>query len=308
MKGDEMTHRDTILTALRRELDAVERALVVMHETPDGTARVLLSHERIVTLLGEAQHQGYDVAAEANRVDFLTRQLHGRAERVVALVERHGSEQVAALPVWHAIVALAAERRTTRRRRLMLIAGGIVALAVLIFGVLPAAFPPTPTADTSALSRLVLEGDLTVALERARDEAAAYPADRDAALWVAALEQAQGIGDPATRWERARALEPDDAAFLFNRANILLQLNLIDDAEADGRRLAELPAVAAFGWLIIGGAAEQRGDAAAAEVAFTRAAELAEAAGDAETQALARVRLGLLLQTLPPVVAPTPTP
>jgi tetratricopeptide (TPR) repeat protein len=303
-----MTQRDTILTALRRELDAVERALVVMHETPGGTAQVLLSHDAIVTLLAEAQRQGYDVAAEANRVDFLTRQLHGRAERVAALIARHGGEQVATLPIWREVVALAAGRRVARQRRLMLIAGGILALGVLVFGVLPAAFPPTPTADTSMLSRLVLEGDLAVALERARGEAAAYPADRDAALWVAALEQVQGIGDPATRWERARALEPDDAAFLFNRANILLQLNQNDDAAADGQQLTTLPGAAAFGWLIIGGAAEQRGDGAAAEAAFTRAAEIAEAAGDAETQALARVRLGLLLQTLPPVVQPTPAP
>lgn len=303
-----MTQRDTILTALRRELDAVERALVVMHETPGGTAQVLLSHDAIVTLLAEAQRQGYDVAAEANRVDFLTRQLRGRAERVAALIARHGGEQVAMLPIWREVVALAAGRRVARQRRLLLIAGSIVALVVLIFGVLPAVFPPTPTADTSMLSRLVLEGDLAVALERARGEAAAYPADRDAALWVAALEQVQGIGDPATRWDRARALEPDDAAFLFNRANILLQLNQNDDAAADGQRLAALPGAAAFGWLIIGGAAEQRGDGAAAEAAFTRAAEIAEAAGDAETQALARVRLGLLLQTLPPMVQPTPAP
>jgi tetratricopeptide (TPR) repeat protein len=297
----------TTLARLRERLETIERRIVVMHETPDGAVEVLQLYDEIATLLAAAQEARADVAPEANRADFIRRQLIGKATKIVAQVERsQRAAELAESPIWQTVVAAADAVRRTRIRSLL--TSGIVVVGVLLafFVVLPAVLPATPAPDLAGVVRLAGDQEYAAALERARAEQADFPNDAELTLWIAALEQKLGNPAAAVEWERAQALYGDEEAFYFNRANTLLQLNMVDEAEADGQRLVAMPESEVYGRLILGSVAEQRGDAAAAVVEFQRAADLAEELDDPQLQVMARVRLGMVLQTAPMFTTPTP--
>ncbi|HMO55996.1 MAG TPA: hypothetical protein PKA05_04100 [Roseiflexaceae bacterium] len=302
---------NTTLTHLRERLDEIERLFVVMHETPAGVISVLQLYDQIEGLIEAARAAQLNIEPEANRADFMQRQIINRAPKIIQLATLgdHMAELTTSR-IGRLVLDTAAERRRTQKRQLLTAGAVVVGVLVLFFGVLPALFPPTPIANTNNVARLAVDGDLEGALAYAREEQLQYPDDAELLIWIGVLEQQQGTGDAelAPLWERARSLYGNDASFYFTRGNLLLQLNNLDAATADGLRLTQMEEAAAYGHLILGGVAEQRGDLPGAVAEFERATQLAEANGDSQLQVMARVRLGLLLQSAPPAATESPAP
>lgn len=292
---------------LRQELDAAERAIVVMHEAPDGAAEIVRRVERIETMLADLEARGVDVRAEGGRADALRARLLREAGRVVRMARDGPTAPEDDSPLWRAVVAQAESRARRLRRTALLAVGAVGALALLLFVVIPRLFPPAPTADVEAVAQRAAAGDVDAALALARAEGERVPTDASARLWIGALELRRGNRAAATvAWGEARPLFDDEIAFRAERGLVLLQAGALAAAEEDARALLELPGGASYGHFLLGQAHEIRGDARGAIAAFEEAARLAEEGGNPGLTVMARTRLASLMERLP--FLPTPTP
>lgn len=286
------------IVQLRQALDAVERQLVDIDQSPTMVSTVLLAADRIDELLAQLHTSQIDVRAEEVRVDTLRSRLQAMAERIVALVQRHA--QVAALEQsqhWQQLAALAQQRAKQRLRRLTTTGGAVITLLVLLFVVLPWVFPPVPTADVATLQELVSTGKLADAQRFAEAEQQRAPNDAQIYHWLAALALQRNDADAAERWEQAaRQLTPDEATLRFERGFVLSQAQLWDAASRETDALLALDGGVARGYYLRGHIAELRGEARNAIAAFTEAAEQANSDGDAQLAGLARSRAAFLTQ------------
>jgi tetratricopeptide (TPR) repeat protein len=294
---------------LRATLDRLERQVVVMYDTPGGTAEAIAQADELAALLAALAGQRVDLRAEESRVEALRQRLEREAVRIVRHVERNDqAARLAGSPTWE---RLRAQALATRRRRLRraLVTGAALAVVVAALAIILPRLPSgPPRANTSRIEERLLANDLPGALEVARQEQARAPNDPDIWLWTGALELKAGDRPAAERaWSQARGLYGgDERAFLIDRGAICTQLGLLDAAQADAEALLRLPDGAGFGNLLLAQVKEARGDRAGAIAALEEAARLADASGDAQLAVIAKARLAVMMQQISPF--PTPTP
>jgi tetratricopeptide (TPR) repeat protein len=296
------------LAQLRELLGNTERRIVEMHKTPEGAHDVIRAVDEIDRRLAAAHKARLDVRAEEGRADFLRRKLEGGAPGVVRLVQAAElGESLAGSPTWQAVLEAQAAESARRVRRLLTF--GLPVLAVLLaIIVLTLLFPPPPQANLNSTRTLAQQGQAAEALAAAQAEAARVPTDPHAHLWVGVLQTLNGDTAAAeAAWAEARRLYGDDSRFFFERGTTLAELGLTDQAEADARRLIADPRTEAPGYLLLGSVEERRGRVPEAAAAFQKTAELANAAGNPQLEAIAKARLGLLMQSgAGAFVTPTP--
>ncbi|HWQ13921.1 MAG TPA: tetratricopeptide repeat protein [Roseiflexaceae bacterium] len=286
------------LAQLRALLDDTERRIVEMHKEPAGARDVIRSVDEIERRLAAAREAGLDVRAEEGRADFLRRRLTGGASGVVRLVQAADlADSLAGSPTWQAVLA-AREAESARRVRRLLTFGLPLLVVLLGIIVLTLLFPPPPQANLNSVRSLAQQGQVAEALAAAQAEAARVPSDPHAHLWVGALQLVRGDRAAAeAAWAEAQRLFGDDARFFFERGSTLAEIGRFDEAEADAQHLIADPRTAAPGYLLLGGIEEGRGRVPEAVAAFERAADIAHEAGNAQLEAIAKARLGILMQS-----------
>lgn len=298
------TTAQTPLGRLRAALDDAERVAVSASMSADDAVSFLRACDAIEQCINEAGSSA-DIRAETNRADFVRERLRVNAAAIIQVIRRADRvSEVEACRSWARALAIASDLRTRRIRRLM-IAGIGAALLIATLALLPVIVPAEPAPAIGAISRLLANEGAAAALDLARAEYERFPDDPEAALWRGVLELR--AGDPAVAaelFEQARRQAASEIGFLFERGTLLIQVGLLDDAEADADALIARPDAQAEGYLLLGSVQEARGDRAGAIAAFQQAADLAAAADKPHLEVIAKTRLGMVLQALP--VAPTP--
>ncbi len=289
---------------LRAALDAAEGVAVSARVSADDAVAFLRACDAIEQCMNEVG-AGVDIRPEMNRADFVRARLRVNAAAIVDVIRRADrAGEVEDCRSWAQALAIASDLRARRTRRLAFVGLGAV-LLIATLALLPVIVPAEPAPDTGAISRVLANEGAAAALDLARAEYERFPDDPEAALWRGVLELR--AGDPAAAadlFEQAQRQASSEIGFLFERGNLLIQVELFDAAEADAAALIARPDAQAEGFLLLGGVHEARGDRAGAIAAFQQAADLAAAANKPHLEVIAKTRLGMVLQMLP--LAPTP--
>jgi tetratricopeptide (TPR) repeat protein len=272
-------------------------------------------------MLPQIRATGADVRAEETRWQSLQDRMLARAAQVMRAWQ--GSDRLAAARQaqnppqsrwWWWIDQQVARRRRTRLRNAALIVLAAVLLVVLANFVLSRLFPVDPAIRVAYRAQLQAEvaltsGDLAGSLQSLEQAMAATP--DDPALLVLHGVVASLQGDAATAdqsWQRARDLLGAEAPFLVERGLAYLRAGQLDAAVDDLTAAAALDPASARTQLALGNALEAVGRYQEAVTAYEQAATLADASGNAELVATARVQLATALQRMQGAPVATPQP
>ena len=292
------TTESSTFVQVRQLLDQTERDIVAMRGEPAKVAGVIQQVERIRLMLGNLRAAGVDVRAEQGRADTL----NGRLDRDAALVVKRVGQSGAAVELvgsalWNELQATVAARRAQARRRQLTVLGVVVTIGVLLFVVLPAGFPAPPTANITAVSQLVDQGDLDGALARAQVEQANAPDDLQIGLWIAALHQKKGdTAQAQAAWNAARSRYDSEVDYYSDRVQVFLAVGDLAAAERDAEALRALDGGATIGTFFLGSVRELQGNNREAIELYEQAATLADKENRPELVVTARTRMATLMQ------------
>ncbi len=314
---------------LRELLTVVEKRLANVRGSGDGALALLRELDRIAVLWPQLEAQGMDLRPEAGRWETIQRAAMQKARPILAeLKPLGGIEKLRAAehprgtnaPWWN-IDVYTRERNRQSTMRLLLSLTAIVIVGVglyfLLFRVL---FPVDPKVQESvrrvnAGEQFVQQdGDFAAALAEFEAAAAATPDDPDVWLRVGAAREQLGNAQGAQEaFDRARSLSASDLDFHRARGAAYLAFGLIDPAEVDLQAALTLKYDDAQSWYLMANVLESRRQTAEAIDALDKASQYAAETNQSELTAMARYRMGLLMQQLQfaaptgePATTPTP--
>jgi len=161
---------------------------------------------------------------------------------------------------------------------------------------------------TGAAQRASEEGNLNLALQGIDNGVAEFPDDGEILLWRATiLSLLKRPQDAEAAFQAARVAYPDEITYLVTRATVRTQANDIAGAYADALAATKLSPDSAQAFLVLGGAQELSGETQKATQSYSTAASLAAAAKETQMEAMAKVRLAMLMQSGGSIF-PTPQP
>ncbi len=307
---------------LRDLLESCYRTGVNISSVDAEQARALLDEmDRILALFPQIEAQGVDLRAE-----------RGRWQEVQGAVRRHAHELRAALaPMgglkklrgdldeapsperwWWWLDVIAHQRRRKRIRNAL---AALAVIVLLLWGgvkVFEKLFPVDPAVAAayehkSNADNLVAAGKLSEAVIELEAARQADPDDLDTLSMLAALyQQLHQPQKAASLLQQLREAYPPSIV-----DSNLAQAHLIADAPQKALALAlqaiEEDAANPQGYLVAGMAYEADGDVKQAMDYYQRAADVAHAAEDTQSEAFAKIRLATLLQSQnPSSVKPVP--
>lgn len=315
------TRENTPLDELHQLLDqASDRVGALERGSTSDTLKLLRMLNRIDALYTELAAADMDLRAEESRRETIGLGLRRKANHVLRLVKPEGGmatlrskQQPPANAWWWRLdLYVAEERRKTLRRmaRTGVVVAVILAIAALIYNTF---LQPDPAViahmdHISKVQRALEAGDLNAALAAAEAGVEEFPDDGELLLWRAALlKRMQRPTESDAAFAAARATYPDDTTFLINSSTVRLSAGDTDGAYADAKKATTLAPNSAQAFLVLGGTQEIRGEISAASSSYGTAASLAAAEKNTQLEAVAKVRLAMLLQSAP-VFSTTPKP
>jgi tetratricopeptide (TPR) repeat protein len=156
---------------------------------------------------------------------------------------------------------------------------------------------------------LVDEGDLETALAEFEAAIALTPDDPSLWVWKGAIHSHQGQTEQAEEaFLTARSLYGEGTGFLQDRSMTYLRLGDVDAAAADVEQVIAQEPESGVGYYLRASVAMAREDYKAAVDDLDRASELAQAAGDTQLEATARVQRAMVFQMWSAQASPLPTP
>ena len=287
--------------------------------TPEELRQLLHDLDRIQALFPELEALGVDLRPE-----------RGRWQEVQGAVRRHSDDLLAGLRPLGGLAALRQElpappdaqtrwwwwldarRARQKRRRLLVAAGLFIGLLLVLVGgwlALQALLPVDDAVVTAYEHKLnaedfVLRGqyeEAVLELEAARE---LTPDDPDILALLAALYDLTGQPEQAAALQDQLDARYPPSIVHSNLAQAYLAAGAVDKAlDLALQAIAEDDANPQ-GYLIAASAYEAKGETRQAMAFYQQAAEKANAAGDHQTEAFAKVRLATLLQK--PQISPTP--
>ena len=253
---------------------------------------------------------------EARGVDL--RAERGRLQHIFGQIRRHDKTLVSQIGP-----ALAANRPTSarwwwyldeqvavaRQRRIKQGLGAVLLLAVFLVGLYllydNVLAPPRHIREANARFSdgewAVAQGDWVKAIEHFQDAAILNPERAETYIWLGALyEKAGQTAQSQIAFQQAQtSLGPEtEVDFWMHRGWVYLSLGEGKAAYQDAWSITQAAPDQPEGHFLLGAASEQTGDLESALAAFERTSAAAEATGDAELQALARLRMAEVLQKL----------
>lgn len=306
---------------LRQLIAASEDGLIKL-TGPASAAELFDCLDRIAQMLPEFEATGADARAEKARWQGLQERLLARGPQVLRawrgadrLAAARQARNPAASHWWWWIDQQVAERRRRRLRRAATIALAAIAVLAVAAFVLSRLFPVDPA--VRAAYRLQLEaesmlgiGDLAAGYQLLQQAIEATPGDPSLLILYGVVADTQGDSAAAEQaWQQARdLLGGAEAPFLTERGLAFLRVQQPERAIGDLEAAIALDPTSARAHLLLGSSLEVAGRFQEAIAAYEQAATLAQAAGNAELVATARVQMANLLQRMqasPPI---TPQP
>jgi len=304
---------------VRRLLDTAEGLLPLMRERTSAVSQLLGIFDQLDARIPTLEQQGVDLRGERGRWEALQRGLRSRARWAVSAITSWPAARQQAQPQpeqwwWRLDETLAAERRRAWLR------GAVIVLLVVTVGVVGTRlfrfyFPVDPNVAAANDRRLqaerhVREGDWAGAFSMYEQATQFAPDDPMLYLWLGVLSEQMGRPEQAEPWyDKARPLLHDAVRFHVERGFVYLQANRAADGEREARTALDLDNQSAVGYYVLASALEMQKQTDAAIEAYKMAASLAEG-NDPDLTALARVHMGLLLQSAPfedlRMLTPTP--
>ncbi|MEI2691395.1 MAG: hypothetical protein V9H69_17490 [Anaerolineae bacterium] len=315
------TERVTPADELRHLLARCEGGLINLTD-PASAAELFDGMDQIADLLPQIEAIGVDLRAESTRWQGLQERLLARGRQVLRAwqgQQRLAAARQARAPVaehwWWWIDQRMAERRRSRLRRSMTIVIAAALLLALAAMAVSRLFPVDPAVRAAYRLRLSAEtalgmGDLAGAYPLLQQAVQATPDDASLLVLYGAVAEAQGDAIVAGQaWQQARdRLQGAEGQFLTERGLAFLRLQQTERAISELEAAAALEPASARTRLALGGALEAAGRLQEALAAYEQAAELAEAGGNAELVATARVQMATLLQRMQMAPPMTPQP
>lgn len=191
-------------------------------------------------------------------------------------------------------------KRATRWLGIGLAVFVVAAAAILIFRRL---FPVDPKV-AAAVTRLNAgqqdatdKHDYAAALAEFQAAAGLTPGEAEPWLWLGVTQQKLGQ-DPAQSFTNGRRASTDELTYLLARGPIYAQVESFDEARADLNAALKLDAQNPLAWYYLAGVDEAQGKLPAAAADLDKASTYADARQNSQLVAMARVRLGYLLQRM----------
>ncbi len=267
--------------------------------------------------LVELERAGVSSPAEALRFETVSGTFRRKAQAFLRKVG--GAEGLAALrPAqtlapeqwWWFIDRWWAEQRKAQRRRQvksLLIGAAVLAVVAVVYALFLA--PDKTVSQTIRLQQMAEQlaqaGDDAAALDKV-NEALALSPDNAGLLALKGVVQTRlgSEAEAATTFAAAEAASGSREQFLLIRAQVYLMLGQPEAVLADAEAAIAANPQSARGYLYLAQANTDLGNFLEAERQYDEAGRLADAAGDVEIAAIARVQKAYLYQQL---FLPTPT-
>lgn len=305
--------RVTPADELRELLTSAEKMVASVSGNSDNAVGLLSALDRIAELWPLLDAQGVDLRSEAGRWETLQATVQRRGAAIVEALRPLGGMQSLRRQThpggnegawWRLDEHLADTRRRVVRRNAAVISG-IMLVTVTVYFALRLLFPVDPkVVEASRLlgrgDRLVQEaGDYASASEEYQQAVEWTPDNMEIWLRLGAVQE--HLGDEVAAqasFARARELIGTDIEFYRLRAASYLLLAMIDEAERDLLQMFALEPENAMAWYLLGSVYEARNDLGPAVDALSKASDYAIETNQLELTALARTRMGFLMQRL----------
>ena len=300
----------TAHTPADRVREALDEAEIWVSRVRGAGPRVLgLLHllDQSGDALAELEASGVDVRAERVRFETVQRQLGNQMRRFVAeagksLQQERAAGQPDQARWWWFLDEAVARQRVRRLRRWLI---GIAAAALLLAAAALAydrfLAPPPEVREAFQLGvqgeALVEEGDLRAALKEFGAAITLTPDDPDPWIWLGVIHTQLGeLEDAQAAFEKARSLYDSDLDFLLERGLAYVRVRDLAAASADAEQaISEYPDLG-YPYYLRASIETEAGDYAAAVADLEQAAELAQANGNTQLEATARVQRAMVIQ------------
>jgi tetratricopeptide (TPR) repeat protein len=298
---------------LRRQLDELEAKLGRLgHGLGQEALSIPLLFDAVTATLASFQAEGQSMRGEWARLEAVSAAFRRKATVFLreiggarALQSARRTHQPPPAHWWWFVDQVVADTRRAQLRQLLMTAAGAVGVLLLLFALYQRFLAPDPATRArleheQAAENLVLEGDLIAALNEVDQALASVPGDPSLLIFKGGLQQALGQKAAAEEtFSQAEAAFGDRETFLLARGQMYVRLDQAQFALSDAEAAIRLNPESASGYLLLGRANEWLENYQQAIAAYEQAANLADAQGNSQIAAIARVNMGVLMQRLP---------
>jgi tetratricopeptide (TPR) repeat protein len=295
-------------------------------------AQLLKNLDRLAELWPRLEDAGMDLRPEAGRWETIHAVTYKHARQILSELAPAGglpalraAEGLPARPEatlgdevlwwWYLDLTMRRQRLRQLRRFALGLAVAVAVVAVLYFG-LNKLFPIDPKVSASQGKQMAGQqqiqtgGDVKQALASFQEATYLTPADPDAWIWTGVAQQKLGH-DPEAQaaYAKAQALLQDNTSFHMARAPVYLAFAMYDQGKADLDAIFAQDPDNPLAHYYLASLYENQGNLKEAAQELQKVSTLAEQRKQSELTAIARYRLGMLLQAMQvrPDVPPTPT-
>ncbi|GAB4561012.1 MAG: hypothetical protein Kow0047_08040 [Anaerolineae bacterium] len=306
---------------LRDILGRLERRLAnVGSATAEEAMEIFTWLDQVRALMIQLEQEGVDLRPERTRLEGIEGTLRNKAGIIVRKVglrlpKKREELQPEEDRWWWWLDRYVLERTRRRLIRAGMAVGAIALIGIAIYVLMTYIFPPDPNVEKAqsfqmAAERYLMEGNWEEAA-RNYEEALTYTPN-DMSLWIWLGVVREHLGDQAGAEEafrRARELAPSELEYRVLRSQIYTQAGDGEKGLAEADIAVSLDPNSANAHFARAGALERLGRHVEAIAEFELTSQLAEET-DPQLVVLARMRMGMLLQTMgvSPLAAETPTP
>ncbi len=312
-------HRDSPANQLRAALDDAEVAVGQLR--PDRVESFLRQLDQLENQFQTLEAGGLNLLGERTRQASLISRLDSQPQLVTKPAAQVGGlaalrkKNLPASGEWWHLDAVEAEQRRRLMRRLFTSLGVIVGVILAVYVALTYIFPPDPNAVLSSgasgqLPDLVARGEWEAADRLIIDTLDQMTVDDlELLIWqsvVAAHLGRQREADDA--FAQAQVLAPADrqAVFWSTVGNVRLAAGDLAGATDAANRALAIDPNEGQAYFVLASVAEANGRIAEAIAAFEKAFDLT-AESNPQLAVIARVRMGMLMQSGPPMDVVTST-
>lgn len=312
---DKYFHKKSEFKSISSALDEIETALGKI----DGSQGPIA--EKIFNLMDEILEQEKFLHADERlkfqtQYNYISKRIYSAAKLLVktvggvaALQEKRKGKGLGSEHWWWYLDHYLDQKRKKGIKR----AGVIAVIVMVLIAALSVVYdkfiapPPEVRARLDYETRIddyIFAGDYMSAMSEMEKALALAPDYYP--LWIkrGVLEKVSGNeAEAQSSFAKAQQLVDNQEYFYYERANVSMQLGLLDDVLKDADQLLEINAQSAEAYLFRGLVFETRGQNDQAQSAYEKAADLAIDQNKSQLAATIRVRMGMLMQS---VSIPTP--
>jgi tetratricopeptide (TPR) repeat protein len=337
--------RVTPADELRSLLTDCEKLVANVPNSGDTIARLLKNMDRLAELWPRLEDAGMDLRPEAGRWETVQAGTYKQARHILAELRPAGGlralrakeglpqqpgqlTQPGAAPQdeerwwWYLDLTMRRQRSRQLRRLALGLVAAVAVIAVLNFA-LNKFFPVDPKVSASAGKQMAGQqqvqsgGDVQQALVNFQEATTLTPDDPDAWIWSGVAEQKLGhAAEAQAAFAKAQTLLQADLSFHMARAPVYLAFGMYDHGQADLNAIFAQDPNNPQAHYYLASLYEDQGELTKAAQELEKVSTLAEQRKQTELTAIARYRLGMLMQamqmrpdlTAAPTATPAPTP